>query len=1133
MVGRDAVVAEVLLQFRDASFRVVPIVGSGGVGKTRFLAEVGKRALQEGLVENVYCASVSLELQRDWHKDVSGSERYLFIIDDPANASVIRWIADELSEPECRWIAIIGLRSADGSIADAVAGASRNRFIAPLRHLGALSLPDATALAMKALQTRDENAPEEAVSWVARMSQGVPVWLLLASRIILEGADLRDLPKDRWRLAERYVLESLPSEPEGHDRQLQVLRWLALLQPLNREALPLVEYLCDRVKLTIDKLDAAIEDLKRRNLVVVYGVKGRMVEVRPAVVRDYLITSWLSHDDGAQMYSTSRDGNALVEHLATNHESLARVVLQRVLSALGRVNEILGRRLPVLDMLADSVERAARSARDAGAQLEALSLASMAAPALLPSFVHAARTLRITPVPDQVRAESWGVITRSRAEVLQSLPWALFVGCQYARNESECKEIVEELLALASLESAPESGRVGNDGKRAVELIPRLISERFAPEFRTVLCEVARRVVVELRGSALVGRVPAAAVIASLVTVVVQYNWTNADKFFWGHYVVNPRSSVGQEITALADQIRDGLRQPRVEANALLLWELFGVYHEGLMRAMMEGSSSWTEQLLVCLRACNELLTSRRLSGREWFAARKVWHWHATYDGDAARKEVASANEQLFTSRPEFGPYFALLFDELDANDHEKARSAMAADILKDSSKNVHSFFESALRLVEESGEEWRMRKIEALATKLGETEELPAHVRAFIASVAPERTSMFETAASIVSAHLGVIRRTGDIGKLRAVLDEWAAAFSSRILIEHVYLNGSVLVLANLSTADREFLIANFSLFSGDARWRLLGLAFAANAASTRGLVDEEANTVPPEALHEMIVWFWAGFHSRYIVEENAKRPALTAEDFEWLLGLIARVPDVNSFSSSFVDDLETVGVYHPKHSASWFCALVQERHERFVKAGIANPNGFWPVSHDRLFLAFTAPASSGDRPAIEGLLHFAALNRVRPYGLSELVVELDPEGSVVPQLVVSRLSALAGRGEGLDEIAHWSEYASLYPAGSGAWRALAEAACDAVAQLPRDDRVQVYWQLFHHRSGVWSGRVGEVSSKWTSAVAEAKAMLQREGDGPLHALLTWRLDQVQADLQREEGLAQEAAASLHGFSS
>lgn len=1132
IIGRDAGVAEVIASFKSNECRLMPVAGPGGIGKTRFLAEVARQALASGAIDTAHYVSSTSELQ-DICLALPQPGKSLLIVDELLDAAMVRQLADKLSEPECHCIALIGIRSADRSLIEAVTRGTRNRFIAPLYQLQSLSSSDASELAKKALEYTDGEAPEQAVAWIVRMSQGVPVWLMLAAKLINEGADVRDLPKDRWRLAARYIDEALPSEQNDRLRLLQALRWLALLHPYSREAQPLVTFMCDRLSLTIEQLDAAIEELGQRRLVIAYGINNRRAEVRPAILRDSIIVSWLSPKNDSSVFAVSTEGRSLIEIIARDHSSIDRTVLQRMLAGLGRINAIVDQKLPVLNLLGDAVERTAASAKDAKEQLNALSLAEMTAPAVLSPLLYAAKTLRTTVVPDYIEETPWGPHVTKRTEVIRSIPWALFVACWHARTRDECQQLVDELVALLPMENSRQNGGAASAGKSPEALIPRLLSEQFSPEFRNVLLDAARHYVRELRKPVAIPPTLATALTVLSLEVVVQYSRSEADKFTWGHYVIDPRSAVGQEISKVAGELLEGIRYSSLEVNALVLWSILDKYHQGLRRATVEWKGLWRDQLLSCLRECHNILVSptRTISGREWFAARKIWHWHARHDPDDALREVAHACEELFRSRPELGPHLEWLFDDISHKEHQLAIDSLVDRLLGDSSIDLRRFFESALTLADESAEEGKVRKVQYLATRLGERAELTAHVSAFVKGVPKERNPLFECAASIVAAQLGVVRRTQSSEKLREMLNEWSAVLTPRLFIEEVYLNGSVLVQANLTLPDWECLMQHLHLFSGDARWRLLGLAFAAEGERSRDLIDREVDACTGQMLSELLFSFWAGFHSRFIVTENAEHSAFTTEQLEWFLSILARVPDVTIFHGSFIDDLETIGSHHPKHSASWLCNLIRHRREEFVKAGSADPNGFWPVSHDQLFLSFASFAKIDDKDAIAALIDYGYSQELVPYGLMELLTELDPDGLVIPQLVAAKLTSLQATAETLSEIATWAEFASEYPVGMPAWRLIAEAACTLVSGLPRGDREQVYWKLFRHRGGVWSAPPGEVASKWTSAVAAAEEILKQEPAGCLRSVFQWHLEQVRDDLERERQLAQEQAVSLRGL--
>jgi hypothetical protein len=169
--------------------------------------------------------------------------------------------------------------------------------------------------------------------------------------------DLTKVPQTAEDLADRYLEEIVRHQQQPPSNQvLALLRWVALIGTVNREDDSIVRLLGKRSGIddetTVRKM---LANLVERRALVQRGARNRFVEVKPDVLRDHLLLSWLAVDVGygAVPVQPSEDAKALV---AGVREAILKGGIssagRSILTSLARTELILrlsGRVVPLLD----------------------------------------------------------------------------------------------------------------------------------------------------------------------------------------------------------------------------------------------------------------------------------------------------------------------------------------------------------------------------------------------------------------------------------------------------------------------------------------------------------------------------------------------------------------------------------------------------------------------------------------------------------------------------------------------------------------------------------------------------------------------------------------------------------------
>lgn len=1150
--GRATEFEQLSAFFRDPDARLIAVYGEGGVGKTRFVTEAARRALSEGLVQHAYAATPTAEQARDWYRDALPNSTAVMIVDEPQSGAFVRTLLHELATTAKGWKVLLAVRSQNDPIVAELRRA-REKLVAPALVLKPLGEPEALTLAKNCLRlvgidVERYGGEQRLAHWIVRTSGALPVWILLAVHMLQRSA-LQELPVDAWQLAQTYFREALNVTTPGAvtSQQLkELMRWVALLQPLNRESSETLEYIRKEAGFeTVLAVDEAINELRERRVLVCYGVNARMVEIRPDVMRDFVVLDWLTSEHAGTRAVTGAGDDLVRRLLAAVNGDQDVPAVRRIVSSLGRLETLLDYKVRFLDPLASLIEARAVQAKDANEQLDILSVATLVGEYRVAEFARIARQLRTRERPDVEIDAAWGVVRRTRAELLRQLPWALFTTGQHARTEDECRLVIDEMTELLKNEAAvvrdDRKGMRANDGMSASELLRRLLVAERGPArlYRKLGTEVATTVLDALAKGTILPDLFVTSVVSPNLMVETDESWVELDKIVWSRGVVQPGSSNGGRVLALVQRLWELLAKDLPEQVHLQAWQLLAQHHQDLNAATIgdKGEGGWRTHVRALLSSCLAVLSGRTLTNREWFIARKIWDWHLRVEKDPTAQEC----EHRFNTRPD-ARFNDLLFVDEDWKKRDERVAVEAATLSAVSKDDLRSFFRDGIRVVLDSGDEWRLQTLQWIARRLGSSHLTPS-VEAYVDEIIRTDSSVheFNIALSVLAEPLQRRRDQADDDGLAAMLSHWLGLVRhdrKRDLLRGLYLNANVIVQASLRQPDWDLIVQSLGLFEERAvRWRFLGLAFGANRSATMAIIDDALLAMDPFDLDDALSAFWAGFHAVLMTAQREKRPVLTLEQLAWFLSVVARVPDLRAIIHHIGSDLEEIAAsIDAKFSLSWLADVLEKR-IAFLTPLIGQarePGGrghVWVLPERFLFATLTKRASEEDPVDREALSRILAHNDDDysvSHELPELIATLDPAGAIAPALVKAALDALPDTSD-VYKVAAWARYGRVYSVGSPSWRRIAtSASAFAERYLSAKDTQAIYYQLYDHQPGVLSGPIGEVNPHWLRAVTDAHIMLDAEENGPLRNLLRWRLELAEQELKFEQGRVEEERNSF-----
>jgi len=1130
MVGRETEI-QAVSDFTEADDkRVLPVVGVGGIGKSRLLYE-SLIALTEKKWRVFWAIPGTMARSSQWFRLLNGNQPTCVVIDDPDDPGLLRVVIEQLAMIERRnWKVIISYRSEKTHV---LLRFKTNNYMAEPVRLEPLN----ELLSKKLIQAILNNSREEAwLHKVYKYAKGVPGWLSLIAESANRGS-MTELHQNADDVAIAYVDACLDSlGPTHRDEGQKLLRWFALWGTLGlddndeQEELQFLDGMSIPVATTRDLLSRLVCTGLVRN----WGARKRLYAVEPLLIRESVLCEWLLLEENGT-YRVNPEGKRIIDQIvkgtlpaldrtlgAVSHLTLARLEAAEGFSFLKPFFDAmttLASEGTVLDQyrIIDLIEKAGAS--DPESALDVLI------------------AIRENPKDDvEVEVPSWGRQTVTYASVVLKLSSILFHIAECVSDTPVSKRCLTEFQSLITLEKTlPEGPTFGSS---AHDLLKRLL--RCSKNSR-IYAQPAKEIVeAKIHTSSswpFVG-----ILLESLLDPEREYtestaNWT----ITFVKTTILPGGDEWNVATALRLRVLEKLRTSTDSDLRSSLWQILSWSHKQFHR-MLHGfvkaanASAYRSVLVDDLTACVAILKTPPvlLTIEEATHARVMWSWYLEYGRSDDPVDLAHQCEQVYNDLSKWGLHRFFRFrsdDELEPETQRISKRLKAASDIE----IFNEFFAEAKRYLMATrglsdGADWA--RVSVLANSLAELfrpktggNVLTSYVMSILDQSVDENELAWHFAVRICKNYLCEVKKEsskGDVGKeLRQLL---ALCRAKERLLFDLYSDTHPVTTGPLMLTEMDCVLEYKSQFK-EQQWVVLLGTFA------------------------MFNWETVESHLRQHLESLKDSPAKASEDlksfisslhisslrYKWFLEkhqtacIIDLVVNFGLDGSLFaMHEMKRLREKCDfKFTMSKTVVFIHSRIQLEEKATLGD--SFDNISHD-FHINEWCSFDETDLEERNAFQEFCSLalgsSAVALFWMPRFIAQLEPSGHYVRAFVEQYLRENPDiDADKLDRVAY---LASAYAETSEAWAAISLPICQKgeTVGLRREEREHVYFCLSSKQSGVIGSMPGEVADYYIQTHDEAVRMRDAEPNGsPLRDYWAWTVRWRLADLRLAQGRAEELA--------
>lgn len=717
--GQSAILKQAKDFLSDSQKKLLPVIGQGGVGKTRFLYEVGLLSIEKRLVNQVLWAQTNiLAASEHWFKAIATHTPTLVLLDGldalryQEAQKILRTLRELVLTPQSNWKAIIVVPSPEWF--DGIINSTRFASDTDAITINHLSKSDATKMAQEILTVQSLNIRgldrEKICEGIAKHSNAMPLWIVAETCILSENGNLIQSIKDPFGIAKHYLQKSLQnfSEHEIED----VLFWISIYQPVQKTDSNFLKFISDRSKIAIDKIDNLIGEAEGQKLIHSYGISDRYIKFIPQGLADHVVYRKLITALG----KPSQTALALFNDLIKNNDKIYQP--EHVLHAIGKLsfhNDVFR---SILKKFSETLIKNIKKSKDVATLKKYFELAKPLAIYIPDQYLDIIsqfknkekvpnKTLRLKYLPPYALTY--------KKEILFHLARTVYDSSSFVYDDKTRKKILNEIIALCELEfewfAEHEIERRNNEDKGGLRKLSDILfmESPYLQGYQKVAREFALKYLDKIENSKLHPREAriAESILNPQLKVERRTTYWFDEKIVWESRPIY--GFIDETRKLIVTRLQSILKKRSTTSSLKLCLSLLSKAHHEANGASLGQwlnppsnvkKKEYHKEAQENLQLIFEIFESLSLEEKE--IAQKIWDWHLRFDKRKAIKKIASQCESLRQknlNNLDLGIFSFNCFDRDPPSDIDDRINKLAENLSKKKTKEIFQYLNEALTL--------------------------------------------------------------------------------------------------------------------------------------------------------------------------------------------------------------------------------------------------------------------------------------------------------------------------------------------------------------------------------------------------------------------------------------------------
>lgn len=1113
---------------RNENLKILPIIGNAGIGKTRFLYECANMSITLEPDRLVYWAITEELGYGDWFRAIPPGSKCLLIIDEPEDASLVERICAQLSSySTLDWKILISSRKTKFRITNILKNKYYN-YISDIIEIRELSVEETRELVLKTIDYLGMNNIDKNKLlniFTSDIFFKTPVWIFLGISILKKSQNLTSLPIESSKYVEQYINEAL-IDSDNFMFYKNILYWVGLYSYINIESENSFEFIVNNIQCNKGDFEKALIFLTNQGLLINKGIRNRIYEIKPDIIRDYIIKDYLIIRDNI----ISENGKNLIKLLMEGKIP----EFEKILKTLSYVEYALSRDVSLLEPIFEQLVAISNDSKEGNVLYNIIHIINHIAynniQKTLLIFNNILKKQDLTPLKT---SSIYGEFEIGYFEIVKEIPWIIFSICSYAYDELESiLYFMKDMVILENNYNEEQKQLLKNNGKSARALFSRILSdEMFSKNYSATAVQMSNEYVNKIKINKNIDPQEVELIkILFIKTYEVERNVHRYHdyKIEWWKEYINLGSQLWRERLELIRQIESIIDDIDMEESIkVLMWEILSELHRQINVAIGVGNKN-SDNLVnadidtLVNKMKDDLLFVRnqlkvnKMSISEKKASRDIWDWHTKFEKKYVElKDIAIECEDIFMK------------DEVIFELQKLSSWREYSEIETIENTIIQKIINIGVIEIEKLIKNWKSFNknnyfyIGGIAKRLGSYITKHSFLYDFIINnINSEDTAVYKFVISIINGYLKYLRDNGGTDNCIKFQEEILKITHNKSNLLYTLYYDTRPFIGIVGDNELNYIINCLNEYVDDAKmfsWIIGGL-FYVNFDTCAKVVDEKWEKINIEDKTSSFTNLLTQISTSILFEEDFNfKYNISSRD--WIFNKIKCIPDLDGISG-IQHELDDIIDKTEKLPLIWFKEFLFIRKELEEKYKDEKHLKISPIPHQLKIINWVKSDDSLDdyEKIINDILQLNSYDSLTGYYLPSVITEIINSKDLSLKIINKINSAE------INDVPKWARYAGEFEINSLIWRDIAIAALVRISKEPgKIDKKNIYSVLLPNSMKSWTTLPGTVAGIFYDEVEKIEKYYKLEDNKYLKIFWEWDLKIARAELDQQKGLIEE----------